>query len=456
VSYRQGRHASGEATPSLRPPPADLDIERQLLTAVLRDPSILPELLPQLDPKIFYAPSSVDLAKAIIKLHTAGDPVDLLTVSQVVSNVSAADLATWADNSIPSLWPSYLEILKNRAFARSLLAVLAKAQDGVYTTAVDPHDALAKLIDDLVGLQQMRTTKDFEPLCNVLTEAQKMIDRAYAGVTGIPTGFRDFDNRIGGIQPAELTIVAGRPGMGKTAFVQCLGLNAARAGYGVAFASLEMTAAQIGMRLISGDTGIENRNLRRGQLADRDFSRIAASATRLAALNISVLDSDRSWPRLKAKIRSLKLRQPDIALVLIDYVGLIDGETQSDRYLEIGMISAEAKELAKLLNVAVVLCSQLNRAVESRQDKWPQLSDLRESGNLEQDADLVLLLYRGTYYDANFAPADMAELFVAKNRQGPTGVVNLRFNPGTVTFSDWTDPPAPPYITQSRGAKEVV
>jgi replicative DNA helicase len=455
VSYRQPRQES-QAAFSLSGTLDDVDIERQLLTAILRDPSIVPELLPQLDPKIFYAPSSVELAKAIIKLYAAGDPVDLLTVSHELKNVSAADLATWADNSIPSLWQSYLEIVKKRAFARSFLAVLSKARDATCTKALDPYDALAKLIDDLVGLQQTGTTKDFEPVSKALTEAQKAIDRAYGGVAGIPTGFRDFDSRIGGIQLAELTIVAGRPGMGKTALVQCLGLNAARTGYGVAFASLEMTAAQIGMRLISGDAGIENRNLRRGQLSDRDFQRIAASASRLARFNIFVLDSDRSWPRLKAKIRSLKLREPEIALVLIDYVGLIEGERQSDRYLEIGMISAEAKELAKLLNVSVVLCSQLNRAVESRQDKKPQLSDLRESGNLEQDADVVLLLYRPGYYDQSFEPADLTHLDIAKNRHGPTGYVKLRFNPGTVTFSDWTDPPPPQDITKARGAEGFV
>ncbi len=454
--YRRRRQRDPDATPPMRTPPAVTDIEHQLLAAAIIDPEIIPDLLPQLDPAEFYSPACVDLAKAIIKLHGAGNPIDLATVSQEVKSISAADLAAWADNSFPSQWPSYLRIVKETAFARSLLNALGKACDRIYEKAGDAHDSLATLINDLVRLQQNDTVRDFQPIITALIEAQKIIQNAVAGATGIPTGFRDFDARIGGLQRGELIIVAGRPGMGKTAFAQAIVLNAARAGYGAAFASLEMTAGQIGMRLISGETGIESRDLRRGRLQDRDFPRIVSGVGRLGSLNIHVLDSDRSWVRLKSKIRALKLRQPEIAVIAVDYIGLIDGETDKDRYLEIGMISAECKELAKILSIAIILCSQLNRAVENRTDKKPQLSDLRESGNLEQDADLVLLLNRPSYYDPTFEPSELTILDVAKNRQGPLGPIKISFNGATVLFTDWTEPPAPRDITAAKGAEALV
>jgi replicative DNA helicase len=211
-----------------------------------------------------------------------------------------------------------------------------------------------------------------------------------------------------------------------------------------------MPAAQIGVRIISSETGIENRDLRRGRIAEIDFSRIVHLSGRINPLPFWFLDSDRSWQRLLAKIRALKLKQPELALVIIDYVGLIKTPGDRERYLELGQISSEAKELAMALNIGVILCSQLNRAVESRNDKRPQLSDLRESGNLEQDSDLVMLLFRPGYYDADFKPRDLLYLDIAKNRNGATGLIKLKFDERTVSFHDWTDPTPGRDTTESK------
>jgi replicative DNA helicase len=195
--------------------------------------------------------------------------------------------------------------------------------------------------------------------------------------------------------------------------------------------------------MLSGATGIENRDLRRGKLSDRDFPILTAHSGRLGKLPIWLLQLERSWDRIKAKIRSEKLKEPKIALVILDYVGLISAPVAkgSERYLEVGRISSEAKSLALELDVGFVLLSQLNREVEARNNGRPKLSDLRESGNLEQDADVVGLLYRECKYNDK-APRDKAELIIAKARNSDTGTIPLRFDEKTVSFTDWIEPPA--------------
>ena len=189
--------------------------------------------------------------------------------------------------------------------------------------------------------------------------------------------------------------------MGKTAFAVDMAKGAAKRDYGVCFVSLEMENSRVGQRLLSAATKIENRNLRRGLIEDKDFPVIAAQSENIGKLPLWLLDSDRQWDRIKSKIRSLKLREPNLSLAVIDYVGLISAPVRNgERYLEVGRISAQAKRLALDLHIGVVLLSQLNRDVESRADKRPQLSDLRESGSLEQDADVVCFLYGDAYYNA--------------------------------------------------------
>jgi replicative DNA helicase len=280
----------------------------------------------------------------------------------------------------------------------------------------------------------------------VMIETLKRIETAHdkgSTVTGIPTGFRELDSRLGGIHPGELWVPAGRPGMGKSAFAADIAIGAAKRGYSVCFVSLEMENPRVGQRLLSAATKIENRNLRRGLLAGGDFATIAMEAGRIGKLPLWLLDSDRQWDRIKSKIRSLKLREPNLSLAIIDYVGLISAPVRNaERYLEVGRISAEAKRLALDFHIGVVLLSQLNRDVESRSDKRPQLSDLRESGSLEQDADVVCFLYRDAYYNRETKFRDLAELNVAKNRDGVTGVLKLRFNGQTVSFADWIEQPS--------------
>jgi replicative DNA helicase len=228
--------------------------------------------------------------------------------------------------------------------------------------------------------------------------------------------------------------------MGKTALAGDIAHGAATAGHGVAFITAETPAPRIIQRLIAAATGIENRKLRRGLLNDGDFVRIAQEAGTISTLPLWLLDSERSWDRIKAKVRSLKIRQPTLALAVIDYVGLLVAPVPTgERYLEIGRISSEAKCLAIQLGIGIVLLSQLNREVESRPDKRPKLSDLRESGNLEQDADVVGLLFRNSYYDKDAHSKELTEFDVAKNRDGATGVIKLRFTEETVSFSDWVE-----------------
>jgi replicative DNA helicase len=239
------------------------------------------------------------------------------------------------------------------------------------------------------------------------------------------------------MRPGEEIIIAGRPGMGKTALGNTIAIGTARAGFGVAFISLESKAETLGQRIIASVTGIENRDLRRAHLSPVEIQNVIESAGELGKLPIHFLDSERSWERIKARIRTIKYKEPGIALVILDYIGLVQVPGSRERYLELGRISSDAKALAMELNVVFVLLSQLNREVESRDNKRPRLSDLRESGNLEQDADIVGLLFRESYYDDEFRPRNLAELNIAKNRDGATGTIKLAFDEKTVSFTDW-------------------
>ena len=229
--------------------------------------------------------------------------------------------------------------------------------------------------------------------------------------------------------------------MGKTALAVTMALGAAERGYGIYFVSAESPNNKLALRMLAKASGLENRNLRRGQVSDAEITCVIKGASGLNGLPFWLLDRERSWDRIKARIRGLKLREQRLALVVIDYVGLLSAPVpKGERYLELGKISSEAKGLAMELNLGILLLSQLNREVENRPDKKPRLSDLRESGCLEQDADVVGLLYRDAYYNPVVQFRDLAELDIAKNRDGATGIVKLKFREETTSFHDWVEP----------------
>jgi len=430
-------------------PPQNLEAESCVLGATLLETEALHLVKHHLDASDFYKESHAKIFRAINELVEQHEPVDLITLSDYlkVKNELEAVGGTAYVASLVDFVPtaanveSYAKIVKEKSLLRKLLAISREMQESVYSEQ-DPETIAAQGSSALVQLESSRPG-GFVHVGKVMIETAKRIEAAHekgSAVTGIPTGFRELDSRLGGIHPGELWVPAGRPGMGKTAFAADIAKGAATRGYGVCFVSLEMENPRVGQRLLSAATKIENRNLRRGLLADRDFPVIAAESANIGKLPLWLLDSDCHWDRIKSKIRSLKLREPNLSLAMIDYVGLISAPVRNgERYLEVGRISAEAKRLALDLHIGVVLLSQLNRDVESRSDKRPQLSDLRESGSLEQYADVVCFLYRDAYYNRETKFRDLAELNVAKNRDGVTGLLKLRFNEQTVSFADWID-----------------
>jgi replicative DNA helicase len=433
-----------------RVPPQNLDAEASVLGAILVENEAISRALEILKPEDFYRQAHEKISRAMIELSERREPIDLITLTD--SLTTRGDLATIGGASyIASLVDStptaaniahYCRIVKEAADKRNLLVALRETEEAIHSSTDDLLTIAGRLSSYLSRLSD-GTGKNFRSIRDVVIETLKRIEQAHelgSLVTGIPTGFRLYDQGLGGIHPGELVIIAGRPSMGKTAFAGDVARGAAERGYGVAFVTAESPAREIIQRLMARATGIENRDLRRGKLEDRDFPMLTARAGSLGKLPIWLLHSERAWDRIKAKIRSLKLKEPKISLLIVDYVGLLSAPVGrgGERYLEIGRISSEAKSLAVELEVGFVLLSQLNREVESRGDGRPKISDLRESGNLEQDADVVGLLYREYKYNEN-ADRKKAELIIAKARNDDIGTIPLRFDDRTVSFSDWTE-----------------
>ena len=422
--------------------PQNREAEAAVIGAIITTGAeIVPDIAAILSPSDFYLPSNQRTFAAILNLQDQGQPIDLITVSESLrgQDIFAADLAGMADSALPFNAVSHAQIVKEASQRRQLLTALRNAEAAIYEGDTDSATIASGLGSCLIELQSGRP-EGFTHVEGVMIEVLKEIESAHQGknpVVGVPPGLASIDNKLGGISRGDLIVVAGRPGMGKTALAETIGTGAASRGYGVAFVTAETPKPKIVQRMLSAATGIENRNLRRGIIEDREFGRIVEKAGRIGALPFWLLDRDRNWDRIKAKIRSLKLQERSLQLVIVDYVGLLSAPVPGkERYLEVGRISAEAKTLAIELNVGFVLCAQLNREVENRTDKRPKLSDLRESGNLEQDADSVWLLFREGYYNDAAKAEGVAELDIAKFRDGATGIIKLRFDEKTVSFHD--------------------
>lgn len=442
-----------------RIPPQNLEAEKSVLGACMIENSVIPEVAAIISPADFYFPSHQTAYEAVLALADASQPVDTITVDNFLKaepthKVSAADLCAMVESALPSHAVQHARLVKNSAERRRLLAILAEAEEAAYSPNDDPAEVAARIGSRLAHVGT-GAARGFVRVSEVVVTTMKGIEKNYErknNVTGIPTGLHDLDFRLGGVYPGELMIIAGRPSMGKTALAATMATGAAERGHPVGFISVESPSPKIVQRMLSSASGIENRNIRRAVLNDADIQKLTTVAGRLGELPLWLLDSERRWERIVALIRLLKQRE-NIALAFVDYIGLISSPIpKAERYLQLGHISGDAKSLAVELDIAVVLLSQLNRNVEDREDKRPRLSDLRESGALEQDADIVFLLYRPVYYDPKFRPADLTEMNVLKNRDGATGIIKLRFDERVVSFSDWNEPAAARDFGEPRGA----
>lgn len=389
--------------------------------------------------------------QAIQRIVERNEEFDYLTVGQELSDLGHLDevggipyLMRLINNTPTSVHAEIYGRLVERASVRRRLL---RAAEEIRVIALDEELAIERVVEQaeerLFGVTESQTQRDLLPIRDAISAYFDRIGYILQNrdqALGLPTGYRGIDMLLGGLQRSDLLIFAGRPGMGKTSFMLSVVLNAARMGGRIAIFTMEMGVEQIIQRLISMETGINMQNLRLGQVTPQEESRLIEAMGRLSKFQVFIDDTPALTPlQLRTKTRRMA-RETGIDLIIVDYMQLMNagGLYENNRVQEISYISRNLKELAREMNVPLLSAAQLSRAVEQRQDKRPQLSDLRESGSIEQDADIVMFLYRDEVYNEATEFPNQADVIVAKHRNGPTGVVSLYFDKKITRFLDAT------------------
>lgn len=435
-----------------RLPPHDLAAEQAVLgSLLLRGDNQMPALAAILKVEDFYHRHHGRIYGVMRELYDQGHPVDEVTVaSRLQDNGSLTEtggrsfLAELAD-AASGFWnvEYYAQLVREKAQLRAFIEAAQSAMEAAYRLQADPELALEEAEKTIFAASQSRTNQTLTPLNEVLQSSLMLVEQRYkqhGGLSGITTGFNDLDRLTTGLQRGDLIIIAGRPSMGKTAFALNMAASAAlQAQAKTAIFSLEMSKEQLGLRLLSAEALVPGSKIRKGCLSlQHDFPALTAAADRLSQAPIYIDDTPAiSVLELRAKARRLKNEQ-GLDLIVIDYLQLMRGRRESfdSREQEISDISRSLKALAKELSVPVVALSQLNRKVEERKDRRPMLSDLRESGAIEQDADVIAFIYRGYVYSNKPDDENKAELIIGKQRNGPTGTVYLAFISGLTKFEN--------------------
>jgi replicative DNA helicase len=434
----------------MKVPPSNVQAEQTILGGILINNDAMNQVIDLLGPDDFYREAHEAIFEGMLELYNSGEPIDIITLSQVLERKQRLQAAGGTDYlaSLAEAVPTsagalhHAGIVKDLSIRRKLIRECSVISESCFENWKETDDLLDMAEQSIFEIAEERIKEGFSSLQDVITGSFKKLENiseVEGNITGIPSGFKDFDRLTTGLQPSDVIIIAGRPSMGKTALALNIGYNAAvKTGKGVAIFSLEMSKLQLGIRLLGFDAGIDATKLRTGLLRDGDWGRLTHSANRLAELPIFIDDSSAIGVlEMKAKCRRLMKRQ-DLGMVIVDYLQLLQGRRSAEsRQLEISEISRALKALAKDLNVPVLALSQLNRKVEDRPNKRPQLSDLRESGAIEQDADVIAFIYRDeVYHPASEENRNIAEIIVAKQRNGPTGYFKLTFLKELTLFKD--------------------
>lgn len=439
--------------------PHSLETEQALLSSMLAYPSTVQTAAElALHPDHFYAESHKRLFKVMMDMYEEGKPIDAASVLARLNDLSLLGsvggttfVLELSESSVSSANTKYyVGLIQDKAYVRNLILTAQKIASDGYDTSIDVDDVMDQAEKQLLNVTRTRRTAEFknarEVVGSVLENIQKM-STSHSSVTGTPTGYRQLDRLTNGFQRGDLIILAARPSMGKTAFALNVALNAAQISkQAVALFSLEMPAEQLITRMLSVKSRISGSTLRTGQInSNNEWNALNEAASDLKQTKIFIDDSPTiRVAEIFSKCRKLQTEHP-LGLIVIDYIQLISasGKSNSDnRQQEVSEISRGLKALARELNVPVIGLSQLSRSVEQRADKKPQLSDLRESGALEQDADLVVFLYRQAYYDRDEDRPDTekTEVLISKHRNGPIGQVDLAFESNINAFYNYADP----------------
>ena len=435
---------------SAKLPPHSIEAEEAVLGAILINPSeTMNRVVEILKPQSFYSPRNKLIYEAMMLLFNQNKPIDSLSIAEYFNSKNALDSIGGReylndlviDTILTSNIEYYANIIKESALKRELinagsLIIEESFKNPESKTSLEYAEKL------IFEISQSKTSGQLETLSSILPETVEQLEYRYNNkgtYTGVPSDYYDLDAMTAGFQRSDLIILAARPSMGKTAFALNIGQNIAiQHKIPVAIFSLEMSKVQLVQRILCSEAEIDAQRVRTGDIAPSDWQRIAECMDKLHVSPLYIDDTAGvSVSDIRAKCRRLKMQRPDLGMVIIDYLQLIDDKSSSDRIQQISAISRGLKSLARELNVPIIALSQLSRKVEERNDKRPMLSDLRESGAIEQDADIVMFIYREEYYDKeNPNVKNKAKIIIAKQRNGPTGEVELLFQGATTKFKN--------------------
>ncbi len=429
-------------------PPQNVDAEMSLLGAVLIDEEVLADVSETVDARDFYDKRHADIYDAMMRLFEHRKPVDLLTLTDelkkkgLLEDIGGSKYLTELTNYVPTAAHAvtYAEMVSQKAVRRRLIRASSDITELGYNEESSIEELLGMAEAELFAVSDQNLKQDLASLESILLESFDRLEELHRNkgqLRGVKTGYRDLDNMTAGLQPSDLIILAARPAMGKTTLVTNLAYNVATINKkSVLFYSLEMSKEQLVDRMLSDVSGVDSWNIRTGNLSDEDFAKLSEASGEMAEAPIFIDDTPGlTVLEIRTKARRAAHQAP-LGLIVIDYLQLIQGSGRSDgnRVQEVSEISRGLKLLARELNVPVIALSQLSRTVESRTPQVPQLSDLRESGSIEQDADIVMFIYREAYYNPDTDRENITDLILAKHRNGPTGKVELYFHPERLRF----------------------
>ena len=421
-------------------PPHDIEAEQAVIGGMLTDADAVSASIEKLKESDFYREDHRAIFSAMLNLYNRAEPIDLITVKSELEAMGKLDKVGGLEYlaELPEKVPTtanaskYIKIVEEKSILRNLIRTANEIIELGYDPTEDVEDIMEGAEKKIFNLMQDKDQKSYVPIKDILVESFTQLEELYnrkQHITGVPTGFVDLDYRTAGLHGSEFILIAARPAMGKSAFVLNIATYAAlKAKVPVAIFSLEMSKEQMVNRILCSEAMVDSNKVRTGKLEDEDWAKLAGAIGPLSEAGIYIDDTPGiSIMEIRAKCRKLKLEK-NIGLVVIDYLQLIQGSgrrASGSREQEIAEISRSLKILAKELNVPVIALSQLSRAVEQRPDHRPMLSDLRESGSIEQDADIVMFLYRDDYYNEESEKKNIAEVIIAKQRSGSTGTVDL-------------------------------
>lgn len=431
-----------------RVPPHNNEAEESVLGAIMLSAEAANLVMDKLEPDDFYVPAHQAIFDSIVQLYNGNQPIDPLTVSDALhrkgelDRIGGAGYLTDLMEGVPtaSNIEYYAEIVEEHALRRRLIGAGGQIGDLAVMTDLEISAVLDRAEQAVFGVGERRIGEGLiamSPLLHSTLEVIEEMEARGSELTGLATGFRDLDRKLAGLQPANLVIVAARPSMGKSALAANIATNVAMTGGTVAMFSLEMSREEIVQRLLCSVGRVDSMKLRTGQLGSQLWQKVVHAASKMYKAPIFIDDSGQlTVTDIRAKCRRLK-RQHGLDLVIIDYLQLMTGSARENRQQEIAEISRSLKNLARELDLPIVAVSQLNRSLEAREDKRPRLGDLRESGAIEQDSDVVMFIYRHEYYHPEAQDTKgLAEVIIAKHRAGSTGRVDMTFLPEFTLFAD--------------------